>query len=176
VNILSLVGRGDIPNPLVAVVDKLFRDEDRAREAQDLMARAREAGRSPADQLIWEREQGLPEDEQDTESDIETSDLPDMIDLMVWACMVAPPVSPDPPAEGQGRKTADGKLSLKAMPEEDKFFVFYWSQQQLDGAARFLEAGAVDPDKSDGGAVRAEAERPAGDPGDAGEPVAPVLP
>lgn len=167
-NLLSLLQRGDIPNPLIGVVQKAFVEGELAERAEDLAARAEEAGRSPEEQLEWEREQGITDTAEEERTrqvvqaameadDAETSDALAYIDVLVYGSVVKPELTFLPPVELGAKVAADGKLSLQVIEDSDKMFVFQWATSQLDGLARFRDDGSgADPER-DGGTVRPEA-------------------
>lgn len=171
-NILSLMQRGDIPNPLIGVVQKAFAEGELSDKARDLAKRAELAGRSPEEQITWERDNGIgTEDDErmgelvaDAMEDVGADEALSYIDVIVFGSVVAPALTFLPPTEPGGKVAADGKLSLAAVEDGDKLFIFQWANSQLDGLATFREAGAGADLERDGGEVRAEAEQPAGDP------------
>lgn len=165
-DIISLMQRGDVPNPLIGVVKAAF-------DQRELVARARETGRTVEEQQEWE---ALNDVEEPDEPDFTDIDGLAFIDLLVIAAVLKPELSADPPADrAEGRLTADGKLSLSALPPGDKLWIFGWVNERLEPVARFREDGTLADSEPDGGAVRAEAGGSAGDPGHTGEPVAAVL-
>lgn len=183
-NIMALMQRGDIPNPLIGIIERVFQQEDMAENARGLAVRAREAGRSVLEQQQWENENGIGLDgepvaegeENVPDADISTTEALGFMDLLVWASVQLPALSFEQPADATGKLTADGKLSIFGMSDDDKMFIFTWANDQLEGVATFRQSGAEPDPVGDSGAVRAEAERSAGDTSEPREPVAEVVP
>lgn len=171
-NILALLQRGDIPNPLIGVVQQAFAEGELADKARDLARRADEAGRSADEQLEWERESGVvgEDEEADTAAlvqDVLGSDSigPDealsYIDVIVYGSVVKPRLTFAEPIDPGGVVAANGELSMSAVDDTDKLFVFQWATAQLDGIARFREDGAGTDSQRDSGTLRPEAEQSA---------------
>lgn len=169
--LMALMKRGDIPNPLIDVIQKAILEADLTDKANGLIKRAEQAGRSLEDQATWERENGTDAEnleiaaliEEAEGDDVTTKDATSYIELLVYGAMHTPALSFDPPKVPGGRVTADGKLSIHAIQEEDKIYILRWATKQLDGAATFRGDGASPDPVSGGGEVRDEAEHDAGD-------------
>lgn len=167
-NILALMQRGDIPNPLIATVQQALAEGELGDEARDLAARAEAAGRTAEEQLEWERENGLAGME-DAEPG-EAGDALQYINVIVFGSVLKPELTFEPPAELGGRRARDGKLSMHVVEDSDKMFIFRWATEQLTGAATFPEGGerGTGADRGgDSGEIRAEAEHAPGVPADA---------
>lgn len=182
-NIMALMQRGDIPNPLIGIIEKAFKDEDIAENARGLADRAKEAGRSVLEQQQWENENGIGPDGEAVEEgkenvpdvDVSTSEALGFMDLLVWASVVLPPLSFEDPVDATGKLTAGGQLSINGLSDDDKMFIFSWANDQLEGVATFRAGGAEPDPVGNGGTLRAAPERSAGDTSDAREPVAPPV-
>lgn len=176
-NLMELMLREDIPNPLLDVIHGHYEALRTRDNALEMVQRAEDAGRTLEEQAEWEAENPEPEpdaDDRDQAADdeeVSSGMALSFIDLLVFGCYLTPVVSYDPPIDHGGQLTADGKLAISSISDDDKRYVFRWGYDQLEVVARFRDAPEGAGDVSDGGAVRDPAVGSGGDPGFTGVPV-----
>lgn len=165
--IRKMITRGQIPNPLMEIINGVFLERDEI----DLAAEANAKGMSE-EELLAEREaQAQSELEDPTKppplpQQVEDEMTVEMIygfrDVVAWATIVSPVVEVAPPVNGP--LTASGALSYDALDEEDISYIIRYANGELDTIATFpadSERPAAGPD----GAPLLDAPEPAaGDP------------
>lgn len=170
--IRKMIARGQIPNPLMDVINGVFMDRDQ----RELEAEAEAKGMTE-DELLEERHiqaeadladpskpppiPGLPDELKD-EDELTVEMIYGFRDVIAWATIVAPRVEIAPPVNGP--LTASGALSYEAIDEEDVQYIIQFANGNFDVIATF-PADAERPDPGpDGGDVLDPAEPVAGAP------------
>lgn len=163
--IMKMLRKGQIPNPLMQIVNDVFN----VRDELELAAEAEAKGMT-VEQL---QEQRAFETANDAET--ETPPVPEMpevtaadglafMDVIVWASIVAPIVEMAPMV-GDSPLTEAGHLSYDALDDEDIQWILKWANGNVEESmATFPPGLGRASDGGGGGEVRAETERPARDP------------
>lgn len=167
--IRKMIQRGEIPNPLMNIIQGIFVDRDQL----ELAAEAEKKGLTE-EELLEQRAADAEADIQDptkpppvpiaqrVEEEMTVEAVMGFRDVIIWATIVEPRVEIAPRVDGP--LTASGALSYDAIDEDDLQYILKYANGDLDAMATFpAESERQDPG-TDGGEVRDEAELVAGHP------------
>lgn len=167
--IRKMIARGEIPNPLMNIIQGIFVDRDQlelAAEAEQkgvteeelLEQRATEA---EADSLDPSKPPPVPI-AQRVEEEMTVEAVMGFRDVIIWATIVEPQVEIAPRVDGP--LTASGALSYDAIDEDDLQSILKYANGELDAMSTFPAESERQDLGADGGTVRDEAELVAGHP------------
>lgn len=166
--IRRLIQRGQIPNPLMEVIDTIFE----RRDTTELTAEAKLKGMTEQELL----EQRSLEQADETQKAPPPPNVDEMIedalkpstalefrDVVVWAAIVAPTVEMEPPVGGTPM-TASGALAYDAIDEQDQMYILRFVNGELEPIATFPADAERPSVGGDSGAVEHQAEPVVGHP------------
>lgn len=164
--IRRLIQRGQIPNPLMEIINSVFETRDQA----ELAAEAEAKGLTE-EELLEQRRLEAEAAAEDPEKppaipNVEATMTPEMAlsfrDVVVWATIVEPKVEIAPAVSGP--LTASGALSYDALDEDDIRYIIRFANGELEEVATFPADDERQDSGADRGEVRDETEPVAGHP------------
>lgn len=164
--IMKMMRKGQIPNPLMEIVNDVFNE----RDATELAAEADAKGMTVAE-VLEQRQRDEEADRAEKGPPIpETPRGPEefltglaFMDVVVWASIVAPAVEMLPPV-GETPLTVNGTLSYDALADEDIQHILSWANREAEEMSTFPADTGRESGSGDGREVRPEAEQPSLDP------------
>lgn len=168
-NLLKMMRRGEIPNPLMEIVNRVFEE----RDERDLAAEAEAKGLSVDELLAQKAEDDLEKQQLEPPPPPQPDHLPDgvelqaafgFMDVVCWAAILDPRVELEPQANPESPLTESGALSFDAISQEDNRYIMEFVNRETAAAERFPADSERETARSDSGEVRSEAEHAVGHP------------
>lgn len=164
--IRKMMVRGQIPNPLMEIINSIFKERDET----ELTAEAKAKGVTE-EELVEQRRLEAEADAEDPskpppipriEEEVTVEMAFSFRDVVVWATIVQPRVEIEPPVKGP--LTASGALSYEALDEDDVQYILNFANGDFDQIAPFPADSERQDRGPDGGKVLDAAEPVVGHP------------
>jgi hypothetical protein len=169
--IRKMIRRGQIPNPLMNIINEVFKERDELELATEAEAKGLtedevlEQRQAEAEAALEDPAKAPPIPKTKRERIEEAANV-DMAlqfrDVVVWASIVEPRVEIEPPVNGP--LTASGALSYDALDEDDVNYIMEFANGDHDQIAPFPPDAERQDRGGDGSEVLDEAEPVAGHP------------